>query len=737
MNQSYMFFNVDTHSDIAKEKRNGRGKVKKGAFNWTAYGILDEVDRVPEQSKHVKGGIQPPIWHCGSRAAVEAAGKEWQATKITSLNRKPKSDTCWLLSIVTSIPNELRPQWRSYIARTLKWAKKRYGKQLRAVVEHTDEKFAHLHLYVVPKPGQPFWSIHQGYEARFKERERLKPLIAQAKADGITILKSDKKFTNHESQEYRDAMRRFQDEAFEEVGTHFDLARVGPKRKRVDRATWLLMNQEENILQFELKQKKQAEMAREHAEKTEALAKEHAAIKREAAELKAEKEQAKISFDAERAALLREKKLIQEKQHEQAVTEATVSERMKSLEIKGRSESDYANFFVKKLIDAAESELSLTIDSASALQIFLKKVLNTQVDHCVAQSAISRKVLTAQGASRALPLASQSALMQDQSALQPFMMITEVEKPVSMANESTTQETSKHVNLQQPPTEIKSPALSVQETKAGLAQSASTSVAHTGVDQVKAVVRNPEMGISARQFELELKALEVRQENPSANELEQFLAKTITSYFAKADYRSRANWQILELLLVQKMLNRFPDKPANSFDLIVNRCLSVSNDSGGAERVSGLFQACLSDKDAMKSGVYQLPAHVVTADLVAEGKEKIAIDYQRRLDQLPSLLKKSYGATSTVADLSLQALAEAKKTGSEVRWDVVSTQAIQQATKNGRPLLEVYKALIECCPGVADPALRDDLLRQVNSIDPAAPAELSLIREQSHASSNA
>ena len=49
--------------------------------------------------------------------------------------------------------------------RPLNGLKTKYGDNLKSVVEHTDEAYPHLHFYVVPKLGDRFDSVHDGYRA--------------------------------------------------------------------------------------------------------------------------------------------------------------------------------------------------------------------------------------------------------------------------------------------------------------------------------------------------------------------------------------------------------------------------------------------------------------------------------------------------------------------------------------------------------------------------------------------
>lgn len=98
------------------------------------------------------------------------------------------------------------------------------GVQLVSVVQHMDEEHPHLHFYGLPIAADlNAKKTHPGHAAQ-----------DQAK-------KSQEK---NPSTAYRHAMRDWQDRFHEAVSEHHGHARLGPKRRRMDRTSWTLEKEE-------------------------------------------------------------------------------------------------------------------------------------------------------------------------------------------------------------------------------------------------------------------------------------------------------------------------------------------------------------------------------------------------------------------------------------------------------------------------------------------------------------
>ena len=79
---------------------------------------------------------------------------------------------------------------------------------MKSVVEHTDEPYPHIHFYVVPKKGEKFDSIHEGYAA-MNAVPKESPRIDRKTAFGV-------------------AMTAWQDEVYLAFGLKYGLARTAP-----------------------------------------------------------------------------------------------------------------------------------------------------------------------------------------------------------------------------------------------------------------------------------------------------------------------------------------------------------------------------------------------------------------------------------------------------------------------------------------------------------------------------
>lgn len=112
--------------------------------------------------------------------------------------------------------------------RTVAWLCAKYGDQLVGVVRHVDERFCHLHAYLLPGNAMMKVSdLHPGHVAK------------AAVVDAGPRRGEDAKALNRRGdQAYREAMRRWQDSYHQHVGVPCGLARLGPGKRRLKRAEW-------------------------------------------------------------------------------------------------------------------------------------------------------------------------------------------------------------------------------------------------------------------------------------------------------------------------------------------------------------------------------------------------------------------------------------------------------------------------------------------------------------------
>lgn len=181
--------------------------------------VAGEAERVPEYCPHVENP-QPPILHFGVMpSAVVKESEAWAEQAKDAIGRKLRIDGLCFAAGVITFPKERKDDWPAYRDAAINDLKKRYGDCLKSIVEHTDEEHPHIHFYVVPKAGERFDSVHDGYRA-----------ANEAKAAGAK--------KGEQNTAYNTAMKGWQDSLYQSFGLPFGLARLGPKRRRLTRKEW-------------------------------------------------------------------------------------------------------------------------------------------------------------------------------------------------------------------------------------------------------------------------------------------------------------------------------------------------------------------------------------------------------------------------------------------------------------------------------------------------------------------
>lgn len=115
------------------------------------------------------------------------------------------------------------PEFERWLDRTMKFLKTKYGDQLQCVVGHLDESHPHLHFYVIPKDYD--MSNACAYDKAIKDFN-----TSKVKGSGPD---TGKKLAGVE------ALRRYQDDYYEQVGFYCGQSRLGPKKRRLSRQEWV------------------------------------------------------------------------------------------------------------------------------------------------------------------------------------------------------------------------------------------------------------------------------------------------------------------------------------------------------------------------------------------------------------------------------------------------------------------------------------------------------------------
>ena len=216
----------------AKPGDRGRGKLSAGE-------VIDELIREAGACPHVTQPCDPKVlfglapnemqsWFTCLRALAASVRVE-----TVRGNRKQRSDTPVLIGVVASYPqkaDEDDPLYVEWRARTVRFLKDHYGKNLVTIMEHTDERFGHIHAHVANN-GESVKVLHAGHLA----------LQNCAKDGGSSKQQSDA---------YKAGCRTFQDNYFRSVAVYCGLARVGPRRTRKSRAQWKSEQQTNTALAY-------------------------------------------------------------------------------------------------------------------------------------------------------------------------------------------------------------------------------------------------------------------------------------------------------------------------------------------------------------------------------------------------------------------------------------------------------------------------------------------------------
>lgn len=225
MNSQFIHIEVYSREEPAAKTRNKQTtNHRSDVRHTTVSGVLSEMKRDKGFTSHLDEIHEPIVLH-GSIDALERSIERYEAEHKTvdknGKEKKLRKDACVLLAGVISLDREDQEIWEDYKTKSIKYLKTKYGKNLKCVVEHTDEKNPHIHFYVVSKPGQDLNLLHDGKKAVSK------------------LSKEDKK-KQHLSV-YTKAMISFQDDFYSKVSNAFGLSRTGenPRERLRSRPDYL------------------------------------------------------------------------------------------------------------------------------------------------------------------------------------------------------------------------------------------------------------------------------------------------------------------------------------------------------------------------------------------------------------------------------------------------------------------------------------------------------------------
>lgn len=217
----YQFGHIAWAARTRTQKRSssGYGSMRTRSTGWSAQDLADEAERAPHACEHIASPQPPTIVFGISPSNAVAEAITWAEQAKEGRGKKLRKTSPVIAAGVISLPSHMADVWPAYRDTAIAALHDRYGDRLRSVVEHLDETHPHLHFYLVPTPGEAFGAVHEGYNARQKER---------AKGPGAKVRTA-----------YQDAMKAWQIWLYERVSKQFGLARTGPQRQRLSRDEYM------------------------------------------------------------------------------------------------------------------------------------------------------------------------------------------------------------------------------------------------------------------------------------------------------------------------------------------------------------------------------------------------------------------------------------------------------------------------------------------------------------------
>jgi hypothetical protein len=224
--RKFQFIHLEAYSLQANQQGGKNAKFNKEVKARTVSEVLGEVLRKDGFCNHIQEPEAPGVLY-GDLNNIEADCKTYhQNHKNIDKNGKAKalrSDANVLIAGVVSLEGieQNYKDWDQYKIDVLGFLKEKYGENLAAVVEHTDEENPHLHFYIVPKIGQKLDELHDGKKAVLELKK-----------------KEPKALKGKQNKAYIEGMRNFQDDFYNKVSKNFGLTKIGPARSRVSRKTY-------------------------------------------------------------------------------------------------------------------------------------------------------------------------------------------------------------------------------------------------------------------------------------------------------------------------------------------------------------------------------------------------------------------------------------------------------------------------------------------------------------------
>lgn len=230
-------------------------------------GIIGEAIRASGFAPHIAEPRSPVIIYGVEPSTIPAILADRTVGAVGVVGAPITVRTLTLLTIVVSFPEK----WATVISNTeksliyKKWRKcnvnyfrNKFGDSLTSIIEHQDETYPHLHVYIIPLKQHGVFAIETVS----------KPHAAQIQAQRTGETRREQRAA------FKTAAKEFQDEYFLAVSSLFDLDRFGPRRRRLTREEILARNKQEDLKKIAVTEKIEQERrmnAKEIIEKNQIL----------------------------------------------------------------------------------------------------------------------------------------------------------------------------------------------------------------------------------------------------------------------------------------------------------------------------------------------------------------------------------------------------------------------------------------------------------------------------------
>lgn len=238
----YQFIHVESYGKTSAKKKleKNYNKETKGR---NVDEIIAEATRKPDYCDHVAEPEEPVLLYGVDPSELKNLTDEYfNNTKLTNSNgisRGLRKDSHVLLAGVISLNREVDEIWDDYKKDAIEWLKEKYGHKLKCVIEHKDEENPHIHFYCVQDPGVSFDLLHDGKKAFSAVGGKLKYKKEIA---------------------FKQAMRDYQENFYNDVSLKYGLLKTGPRRQRLSNTEYKAQkNQIDLINSYKRKIEKEAQ----------------------------------------------------------------------------------------------------------------------------------------------------------------------------------------------------------------------------------------------------------------------------------------------------------------------------------------------------------------------------------------------------------------------------------------------------------------------------------------------